>query len=122
MVDRDLNDMKQETGALDQSIALNRVTMKLLQDRAKENRRLWIALIVSLFINLAIVGGFLWYESQWDYEVTEDTYTTSVHQSANEPGSNNVYQSGENATYNQNTPEVDNYGNANNNNNEENSH
>lgn len=71
--------LQEEEDALDQSIALNKIVMNLLKTKAQENRRLWIALVISILVNLAIVGGFLWYESQWDYfaetttEVTQDT-------------------------------------------------
>ena len=39
---------------------------------------MFIDLIVSILVNLAIVGGFLWYESQWEYtetkEITQEVY------------------------------------------------
>ena len=41
-----------------------------------------------------------------EYETV--TETTSVVQDANELGSNNIYQSGENAVYNSSAPEVNN--------------
>lgn len=56
-----LGRIKEEENALDQSIALNRIIMQLLKTKAQENKRLWIALVVSILINLCIVGGFLWY-------------------------------------------------------------
>ena len=33
---------------------------------------MFIALIVSILVNLAIVGGFLWYKSQWEYTETKE--------------------------------------------------
>lgn len=99
-MDEEIKNLKKEKGSLDQSIALNRITMTLLEDRAKDCKRLWIALVISILINLAIVGIFLWRESQWDY--TEDiTTTTTVEQDAGEGEGNNIYQSGEQATYNE---------------------
>lgn len=95
--EKDLNRLREETGALDQSIALNKITMKLLHDRAEDCKRLWIALVISILVNLALVGGFLWYESEWDYT----TETTTITQDTGEGTGNNVYQAGENATYNQ---------------------
>ena len=82
MVDeRDLKNLKKEDGALDQSIALNKITMKLLHDRAADCKRLWIALVISILVNLALVGAFLWYESQWEYTTTEtDSEVTTVTQ------------------------------------------
>lgn len=112
------NDIKTKDDALDQSLALNRVTMKLLKDRAAECKRLWVALVISIVVNLCIVGGFLWYESQWEYTTTE---TTTVTQDTGEGSGNNVYQSGENATYTQKNPEeVTSDGETDNNNNQNN--
>lgn len=95
--EKDLNQLREETEALDQSIALNKITMKLLHDRAADCKRLWIALVISILVNLALVGGFLWYESEWDYT----TETTTITQDTGEGTGNNVYQAGENATYKQ---------------------
>lgn len=107
MVDeKDLKKLKEEQGALDQSIALNKITMKLLHDRAADCKRLWIALVISILVNLSIVGSFLWYESQWDYTTTT-TKTTTVTQDTSEGTGNNVYQSGENATYQQEASDTD---------------
>lgn len=74
-----ISEMKEQEDALDQSIALNKIVMNLLKTSAQEKKRIWIALVISILVNLAIVGGFLWYESQWEYftetttEVTQDT-------------------------------------------------
>ena len=87
-----LGKIKEEEDALDQSVALNRIVMELLKTRAKENKRLWIALVVSILINLFIVGGFLWYESQWEYTTT----TTEVQQDSGEDGLN-MLQVGDNS-------------------------
>lgn len=57
----DLDTLKSEEDALDQSIALNKITMKLLHDSAANCKRLWIALVISILVNLAIVASFLWY-------------------------------------------------------------
>lgn len=57
----DLDTLESEEDALDQSIALNKITMKLLHDRAADCKRLWIALVISILVNLAIVASFLWY-------------------------------------------------------------
>ena len=78
--------------ALDQSVALNKIVMQLLHTRAQECKRLWIALIISICVNLAIVGGFLWYESQWEYTTT----TTEVQQDSGEDG-RNMLQVGDNS-------------------------
>lgn len=92
----DLKDLKLEEDALDQSLALNKITLTLLQDNTKNYRRVWMALIVSILVNLLLVYGFLWYESQWELTSTE---TTTITQDTGEGQGNNIYQSGENATY-----------------------
>lgn len=102
--EKDLKQLREEDGALDQSIALNKITMKLLHDRAADCKRLWIALVISILVNLALVGSFLWYESQWEYTTTE---TTTVTQDTGEGTGNNVYQAGENATYHQGASETE---------------
>lgn len=71
-----LSQIKEQEDALDQSIALNKIVMQLLKTKAKESKRLWVALITSILVNLAIVGGFLWYESQWEYTTTTTTEVT----------------------------------------------
>lgn len=88
-----LGQIKEEENALDQSVALNKIVMQLLKTRAQECKRLWIALIVSILINLLIVGGFLWYESQWEYTTTT---TTEVEQDSEEDGLN-MLQVGDNS-------------------------
>ena len=88
-----LGQIKEEEDALDQSVALNKIVMQLLKTRAQECKRLWIALIVSILMNLLIVGGFLWYESQWEYTTTT---TTEVEQDSGEDGLN-MLQVGDNS-------------------------
>ena len=85
--------IKEEEDALDQSVALNKIVMQLLKTKAQENKRLWIALVISLLVNLLIVGGFLWYESQWEYTTTT---TTEVMQESEDTGSN-LLQVGDNS-------------------------
>lgn len=94
------DEIRTEDDALDQSIALNRIVMTMLQHQKETNKRIFIALIISLLMNLAIVGGFLWYESQFQWVDTETT-TTTITQDTGEGTGNNVYQEGENAVYNQ---------------------
>lgn len=85
--------IKEEEDALDQSVALNKIVMQLLKTKAQENKRLWIALVISILVNLCIVGGFLWYESQWEYTTTT---TTEVTQESEDTGSN-LLQVGDNS-------------------------
>lgn len=89
-------DLLKGKDALDQSIALNRIVMTLLEQNKRRDRIISILLAVSIIVNVLIVGGFLWYESQW--EVTTTT-TTTITQDSGEGNGNNVYQSGNSAKY-----------------------
>lgn len=82
-----IEEMENEGEALNQSLALNKVIINLLKQQRETNKRMFIALIVSILVNLAIVGGFLWYESQWEYTGTKET-TQEV--SGNDSDINNV--------------------------------
>lgn len=82
-----IEEMENEGEALNQSIALNKVIINLLKQQRETNKRMFIALIVSILVNLAIVGGFLWYESQWEYTETKEI-TQEV--SGNDSDINNV--------------------------------
>lgn len=59
-----IEEMENEGETLNQSLALNKVIINLLKQQRETNKRMFITLIVSILVNLAIVGGFLWYESQ----------------------------------------------------------
>lgn len=82
-----IEEMENEGEALNQSLALNKVIINLLKQQRETNKRMFIALIVSILVNLAIVGGFLWYESQWEYTETKEI-TQEV--SGNDSDVNNV--------------------------------
>jgi len=113
----DLNELK-EKEALDQSIALNRIVLNMLESKRKEDFWLRIVLIISILANIAISCIFIGYESQF---TTEKTITTTVTQDTIEGEGNNVYQSGEHANYVQgNTEEVTPYGETNDQNNHNN--
>ncbi len=62
---------------LDQSLAVIQLCRDLLEHKKRDTKILFIALIISLLTNLAIVAAFLWYESGWDYT---DTTTTTTEQ------------------------------------------
>lgn len=99
-------DLLKGEDALDQSIALNRIVMTLLEQNKRRDRIISILLAISIIINALIVGGFLWYESQW--ETTATTTTTTITQDSGKGDGNNVYQSGNSAKYVQgNTVEED---------------
>ncbi len=97
----DVDVIKTETEALDQSIALNRIVMEMLHHQREVNKRAFVALILSLVMNVLIVWGFLWYNSQFEYTDTITTTTTTVDQNTGEGEGNNVYQAGEHAVYNE---------------------
>lgn len=82
-----IEEMENEGEALNQSLALNRVIINLLKQQRETNKRMFIALIVSILVNLAIVGGFFWYKSQWEYTETKEI-TQEV--SGNDSDINNV--------------------------------
>ena len=106
----DLNELK-EKEALDQSIALNRIVLNMLESKRKEDFWLRIVLIISILANIAISCIFIGYESQF---TTEKTIMTTVTQDTIEGEGNNVYQSGEHANYVQgNAEEVTPYGETN---------
>lgn len=79
--------------------AMNSVAVELLSQQRQHNKHLFIALIVSIVINIAIVIAFLIYEAQWEYTDSAVTETT-VTQEQCENGGSNVFQTGEHATYN----------------------
>lgn len=104
-----LSSLKTEEDALDQSIALNRIVMAMLDAKRREDFWLRIILIVSILANVLIAVIFTSYESQWT------TTTTTVTQDTEDGSGNNVYQAGENANYIQgNSEEVTPNGEANN--------
>ena len=80
--------------------AINSVVVDLLSKQRQHNKHLFIALIISIVINIAIVISFLVYESQWEYAVESSTTETTVTQEQCENCGNNVFQTGEHATYN----------------------
>lgn len=51
-----IEEMENEEEALNQSLALNKVIIDLLKQQRETNKRMFIALIVSILVNLAIRG------------------------------------------------------------------
>jgi hypothetical protein len=90
-----------ETKALKESIALNKITIDLLNQKKKEHFRLWVIIIVLAVVNLLEVGMFVWYESQFDVSDNITTTTETIEQDTGSGNGNNVYQAGENAQYNE---------------------
>lgn len=72
-----LNKIKQEEDALNQYEALTHIVFDMLEAKKKECKLFFIAFIISVCVNVVIVGGFLWYESQWERSITETVTTTT---------------------------------------------
>lgn len=97
-VDEMVKELKKEQDTLSQVLVVSRITSDVSAQYEKYFKRMWAVLIASIIANLLIVGAFLWYESQWEYETTTTT-TTTVEQDTGTGSGNNVYQSGESAQY-----------------------
>ncbi len=111
---KDLEAMKTEEDALDQSIALNHIVMTMLESKRREDFWLRLVLIISILVNLVICIVFVQYEKH----MTTEMVTTTVEQDTGEGNGNNVFQSGESAKYVQGNSEEVIYGEANNHNNQ----
>ena len=73
---KDIND-------IEQSAAIIQLCKDLLEHKKRDTRLLFIALIVSIIVNVLVVGAFLYYESQWEYS---DTVTTTTEQTVDGEG------------------------------------
>jgi len=85
----------------DENIALVELYKDAVVEQKKEKKRWFLFSIFSnLFWGLVIISmvvGFLIWDSQFEYETTTETEVT---QETSGEG-NNVYQAGQNATYNE---------------------
>lgn len=72
-----MQDYNSKSDELNQSLAVIEICKDLLKHKKRDTKILFICLIISLCMNLAIVGAFLWYESEWEYT---DTVTTTTEQ------------------------------------------
>lgn len=70
-----LNDLKK---SLDQTEALVQICKDMVDQKKRETRLLFIALIISIITNIIIIGSFLWYESNWDYKTSQVDSTTTT--------------------------------------------
>ncbi len=109
---KDLDTIRSEDDALDQSIALNRIVMTMLESKRREDLWLRIILIISILVNIVICIVFVQYEK---HMTTTETVTTTIEQDTGEGSGNNVFQSGESAKYIQGGSEEVTYGEANSN-------
>lgn len=94
-----MNENIEQKATLDESLALNKIAIDLLNQRKKDHLRLWIVIIALIIVNLIEVCVFVWYESQFEIVETETTTTTTVDQDTGSGTGNNVYQAGEHAQY-----------------------
>ncbi|MBO4543239.1 MAG: hypothetical protein J5725_08685 [Bacteroidales bacterium] len=87
--DLPIHEIQGENDALDQSIALNRITLALLKEQKEINKRMFIIICSLVAAIVVMFFGFLYYESQWEV-VSEET--TTIEQEVSGDGSriNNV--------------------------------
>ena len=72
---------------LDQSLAVIQLCKDLLEHKKRDTKLLFIALIVSLMVNVITVAAFLWYESTWEFSEGTVTTTTKTEQEVSGDGS-----------------------------------
>lgn len=81
--------------------ALNNVTRALLDQQKKNCKMLFVALVISLCVNLIIVFSFLWYESQWENVVTDEYQITQTADGDSDINNVSGNQYNDNATHNE---------------------
>lgn len=105
---------KGHTDLTEETKAVKRAS-EITQVYDRQNRRLWIAVIVLATSMIVMAGCMVWAvtnaqklvnDAMWnalntvaEMEVTSETTTTTVNQDTGEGEGNNVYQAGEFATY-----------------------
>ena len=62
---------------MDEYRAFAELMKDMLEYKKKEAKLLFILLIISFIVNMAQVGAFLWFESQWEFSDTITTTTTT---------------------------------------------
>ena len=108
----DTEQLKLEKDALDQSLALNKVVVSLLEERKKEMRHIWMVLLTICIIFAIAISVFAYfnytdkqmlmeYLDTIEYTTTETTTETTITQDTGEGSGNNVYQAGSDVVYNE---------------------
>ena len=119
----DTEQLKLEKDALDQSLALNKLVVTVLEERKREMRHLWVLLFTICISFAAAISAlayfsytdkvllmeqledtrvdFMEYLDTVDVTVTETTTETTITQDTAEGVGNNVYQAGQSAVYNE---------------------
>ena len=72
-----MQDYSKKSDELSQSFAVIEICKDLLEHKKRDTKILFVSLIISLCMNFAIVGAFLWHESGREYS---DTVTTTTEQ------------------------------------------
>lgn len=115
----ELESLMGDKDALSNATAAARIVADMMQQHDRENKRLW-AVVVTLVVVLSIMAGCMVWAVQNAQNVAneaminalntvaeigvtqeETTTTTTVNQDTGEGNGNNIYQSGEKATYNE---------------------
>lgn len=73
-----MQDLQRKAQEIEQYSAIIELCKDLLEHKKRDTKLLFIALTVSLLVNIVVAGAFLWYDSQWEYT---DTITTTTEQS-----------------------------------------
>ena len=90
-----------EEEILQKAIEIAKVAVQAGEQHERNFKRLWVALIISILVNIILAGAFLWYKSQWTYVTeeipTETVYTTTETTSISQDNKNgeNIYQEAE---------------------------
>lgn len=113
----ELNALEKEKDAIAQAVETSRIMGDLMKYHERENKRLWCA-VLALALAFAIMAGCMVWTVQnaqrvaneamlnalntvAEMEVVGETTTTTVTQDTGDGNGNNVYRSGESATYNE---------------------
>lgn len=67
----------EKENALNESLAMTKLTIDLLNQKKKDSLRLWIVIIIMIIVNLVEAGLFVWYELQYEDVSTVTTTTTT---------------------------------------------
>lgn len=111
-----MNDIEQEKQDLQHAVEVSRLMADMMQQHERENKRLWRAVVALCVALMVMAGCMVWavrnaqnvaneavltaLETVAEMEVVSET-TTTINQDTGEGSGNNVYQAGEQATYNE---------------------
>lgn len=81
----------EKENALNESLAMTKLTIDLLNQKKKDSLRLWIVIIIMIIVNLVEAGLFVWYELQYEDVSTVTTTTTTEDIDQNAESVNKYY-------------------------------